>query len=337
MNRILLILLIILLLVAGYYIFIRDGGVMMDLSDREFAVENTEKIQRVFIAHRDGDTFLLERDGNGWTVNGKYKVFPNAMRNLMEALGKMEIEYIPANAAIPSIVKDMSSIGCKVEVYDRSGERIRNFYIGGTDPGGRSTYMIVEGKEQPYAMFIPYWEGNLRERFLLKMNDWRDRTIFQEDPEDIKKVTISYPRSASSGFVLEQKGNRNYTLRRTVGLDQSENRKLSTGAVERFLFSFDRIGAESIDNDNPNQNEVRQFVPFCTLIFERTDNSVDSLSFWPYNFNEEKIDFSEDFMSKGPFRYFADRNGDDFLLMQQPVLKDILVTYDYFFEIPRDQ
>ena len=120
-------------------------------------------------------------------------------------------------------------------------------------------------------------------------------------------------------------------------LDQSESRKLSSGAVERFLFSFDRIGAESIDNDNPNQNEVRQYVPFCTLKLERTDGSVDSLSFWPYNFSEEKIDFSEDFLSKGPFRYFADRNGEDFLLMQQPVLADILVTYDYFFMIPRDQ
>ena len=76
-------------------------------------------------------------------------------------------------------------------------------------------------------MFIPYWEGNLRERFLLKINDWRDRTIFQEDPEEIKKVTISYPRSSASGFILEQKGNRAYDVRRMKGLEQSENRKLS--------------------------------------------------------------------------------------------------------------
>lgn len=336
MNRILLIIFLILLLAGGYFVFFRNNDALIDLSDRAFAVENTDKVQKIFIAHRDGDTFLLERDGNDWTVNDEYRVFPNAMRNLLEVLGKMEVEYIPTKAAIPSIVRDMSSIGCKVEVYDRSGEKIRNFYVGGTDPAARSTYMIVEGKEQPYAMFIPYWEGNLRERFLLKLNDWRDRSIFREDPEDISKVTIKYPRSAASGFELVKKGSRNYEVRRTEGLGQAENRELSRGAVERFLYAFELVGAESIDNDNPRKNEVRQFVPLCTLKLERADGSVDSLAFWPYNFNDEKIDFSEDFLAKGPFRYFADMNGEDFLLMQQPVLKDILVTYDYFFEVPRD-
>lgn len=335
MNRILWSLLLILLVVGAYVYFYKLDNTA-SLPDRAFGVEESEDIGKIFIGHRDGDQFTLERQGNQWLVNGQYPVFPNAMVNLLDAVTRMEIEYIPTRSAVPSIVRDLATLGIKVEIFDRSGEKIRNFYIGGTDPTGRSTYMIVEGQEQPYAMYIPSWEGNLRDRFLLKTKDWRDRTVITSSPEKIAKVEIEYPRTSSAGFVLEKEEGGQYNVSRTQGLDQREERELVTAAVQHFLTGFEKIGAESIDSDNPKRAEITRLIPYCTVQITYANGQTDSLALWPYNQAEEMIDFSPEFISQGPFRFFGEKNREDLYLLQRPMLEKIIVSYDYFFRIPRD-
>lgn len=336
MKKLLIPILFILAAFSAYLLFFRspDGA---SLPDRAFCVKDADEIQKIFIAHRDGDQFTLERsNGNQWVVNGKYDVFPNAMNNLLDAITRMEIEYIPTRAAIPAIVKDLSALGVKVEIYDRNGQRIRNYYVGGTDPSGRSTYMIVEDQQQPYAMYIPSWEGNLRERFLLKTKDWRNRVVFSEDPEDIASAKVFYPRTPSAGFILQRTGPRSFDVKRESVLDQTEARGLSTGAVERFLIGFEKLGAEAIEDENPRRSEITKYVPFCQISLTRNDGSADTLSLWPYNQEQNSIDFTPEFINKGPFRFFGELNGDDFYLLQRPMLENLLVTYDYFFQVPRD-
>ena len=63
------------------------------------------------------------------------------------------------------MVKSLASEGIKVELYDRKGEKIKAYYVGGATPDERGTYMIMENAEEPYVAHIPSWEGNLRFRF----------------------------------------------------------------------------------------------------------------------------------------------------------------------------
>lgn len=336
MNRYLAGLVILLAIAVAYFVWVKPGGDTTNLPDRAFKVDSEEQIHKVFIAQRDGDSFTLERDGNDWIVNGKYKAMPGSIRNLLFTLTNMEIEYIPPRAAIPSITKDLASLGIKVEVYNSNGERIRNYYIGGTDPGARSTYMVVEGEEQPYAMYVPTWEGNLRERFLLKLKDWRDRTVVAVEPDEIKSVKVNYPRAASASFILERDDAGDFSVRRLDRIDQSEQRDVVSGAVQYFLIGLEKIGAESIESDNPYRTEIENFVPFWELEVTTLDGDQKQLKIWPFNPQEEKIDYSEDFMRKGPFRYFGATNDGELYLLQRPNLEKLLVTYDYFFQVPRN-
>lgn len=337
MNRYLIAIFMILLIISGgvYYYNSSDTGI--DVSDRQFAVKDSEDIHKVFIAHRDGDSFVLERKKGSWVLDGKYSVFNNAITNLLEVLTRMEIQYIPTNAAVPNIVRDLASLGVKVEVYGKRGEKLRSFYVGGTDPSGRSTYMIVEGKNQPYAMYIPTWEGSLRERFLLKQNDWRDRVVFAYEPQDIQSVQVTYPRAAAAGFVLERSLEKpeEFVVEKIIGTSLGDASPLK-GAIQNFLIGFEHGGAESIESANKNREAIVEKVPYCIIEITRTNGSLDSLRIWPYNQVEEKIDFSEEFIAIGPFRYFVEKNGNELFLMQLPKLEKILVSYDYFFRIPRD-
>jgi hypothetical protein len=336
MNKYLAGLVILLALAAAYFVWVEPGEDVTKLPDRAFKVDSEDQIHKVFIAQRDGDSFTLERDGKDWIVNGKYKAMTGSIRNLLFTLTNMEIEYIPPRAAMPSITKDLATLGVKVEVYNKSGERIRNFYVGGTDPGARSTYMVVEGEEQPYAMYVPTWEGNLRERFLLKLKDWRDRTVIAYEPDEIKSVKVNYPRASAASFILERDDAGDFFVRRLDRIDQSEQRDVVSGAVQYFLIGLEKIGAESFESDNPYRAEIENYVPYFELEVNTLDGAQNQLKIWPFNHIEEKIDYSEEFMQKEPFRFFGATNDGELYMLQRPNLEKLLVTYDYFFQVPRN-
>ena len=131
-------------------------------ADREFAVPEVE-IEKIFLANRiNGTTTLLEKQGADWLYNGKYKVRPNALENLMRAITDIEMMYKPADAAVPNMLSDLATRGIKVELYGQDDKLLKVYYIGGSPADERGTYVILEDAEQPYVAHIPGWEGNLR-------------------------------------------------------------------------------------------------------------------------------------------------------------------------------
>ncbi|MBK6949823.1 MAG: hypothetical protein IPH16_18705 [Haliscomenobacter sp.] len=102
--------------------------------ERRFAVPDTSRIGKIFLAHRDNETVLLERKGTQWIYNGNWKVRPGAMENLLDAVRRIEIKYQPAQAAVPNMVRDLGSEGIKVEIYDKRNRPLAVYYVGGSTP-----------------------------------------------------------------------------------------------------------------------------------------------------------------------------------------------------------
>ena len=70
------------IIAIGYVYFNREDALMRGLkAERNFAVKDISRLQKIFIAQRDGETTLLEKKGSEWLYNGKYKARPNAMDN----------------------------------------------------------------------------------------------------------------------------------------------------------------------------------------------------------------------------------------------------------------
>jgi hypothetical protein len=336
-TRLLLIIFVVLGGATAWYLLSEeDQGTTLAGWDRDFKVENTDRIHKIFLADRKGETVTLERHSDSWRYNGKWKARPNAMENLLDAVRRVEMKYKPPRAMVEHMVKDLATNGIKVELYDENEELIKAYYVGGATADERGTYMIMEGAEQPYVTHIPSWEGNLRFRYNLKGDDWRDRTIFPIKEDIIKSVSIEYPKQKNQSFrAFKKKGH--YEVEPFFDFTPIMDLPLSLWNTEFFFMSIPTLEAEAFENDNPVQDSITQLVPFAIITLTDLNDNQRTVRLFPIM--PKKVLDPETGQWKGPTeveRYFAEISNGDFMLVQHRVFRRILWGYKFFFEKEED-
>ena len=336
-----LILLVLFLLLAGgswWYFNQSDSSSSIDTADRQFAVKNTAIIHKVFIADRSGETTTLTRSGDHWIYDGKYQARPNVMENLLDVIKRVEVNYIPAKAAVPNIIRDLSSNGIKVELYDQKDQLMKAFYIGGMTNDELGTYMIMEGAEQPYVTHIPSWEGGLRARFQLKGNEWRDKSIFSAKVEDIQSLSVEYPKQKNKSFKIT-KSNNGYDVNPFYEVTPTITDEVQQGKVEAYLVNFESLQAEAFANNNPDKDSILQSVPFCIITVEKSEGAITKATFHPILNRDATGRLVSDAEVLGANssveRYHIDHlvgDQSEFMLVQHRVFEKIFWPYQAFFK-----
>lgn len=302
-------------------------------NDRNFSVENTDQIHKVFIAQRSGETTTLERKDGYWIYNGKHRALPNAVDNLMRAFEEMQMQYIPPAKAASDIIRDLATQGIKVELYDEAGEQLRAYYIGGATVDERGTYAIMDGAEQPYVIHMPTWEGNLRFRFNLSGDKWRDKSIFAQEVDDIAAVSIEYPKQKNNSFRLEKTASGDYALQTFYDITPAINRKVSQGKVEGFLSNFKSVIGEAFENENKGRDSILNSIPFSIITLKDMNGIEKRIRFFPIQYEiQEQVGEGEVISRQLVERYFVDANSEDLMLAQQVVCGKVFWKYDAFFE-----
>ncbi len=333
MKRTLFMLVAFLILGAGvlwYYYGKGDDKTTLAGLDRQFAVKDTASIYKIFIADRQGGRTTLERKGKDWVFNDQYKARPNAIENLLRAIYRVEMKYKPAEKAEAEMIKSLASEGLKVELYTKNNQLIKSYYVGGATADERGTYMMLEGANQPYVAYIPSWEGNLRFRFNLKGDDWRDKSIFAIAPEEITYVGVEYPKQLEKSFKIDVQGDA-YQVKPYHSITPEIKRPIRKGAVENYLTGFESLQAEAFENEYNFRDSIASLVPFCTITVRKKDGSERVTKLHPI-FKTQVMDEKSGKVSAAPEaeRYFATCEGD-FLLVQHLVIKKILWAYESFF------
>jgi hypothetical protein len=330
MKKNYLLLVIFLVLGAGtaWYLLGKKKGEASTLGwDRKFKVENAADIHKIFIAQRTGETTTLERQGDHWVYNGKWKARPGAMESLLQAITQVQLKFVPAQAAIDGMVRELGARGIKVEIFDKKGEKIKAYYVGGVLGDARGTVMIMEGSEQPYVVELPLMEGQIRTRYDMTGDDWRDRALFSYKPEEITTVSIEYPMQRSKSFRLERDG-KDFKVEPFYPATPRIARPVDKSAVEAFLVGFESLIAENYDNQYGKKDSIRQFVPFSIVTVKDARDSVKSAVFYQLikhdAYGQKLTDIVE--------RYFTEVNNGDWMITQHRVFSKIFWAYEGFFK-----
>ncbi|MEO0341647.1 MAG: DUF4340 domain-containing protein [Bacteroidota bacterium] len=303
-------------------------------ADRDFAVENTDVIHKIFLANRtDNSTTLLERKGKEWIYNGKHRARPNAIENLLGAIAKVQMKYKPPTAAVPNMLQDLATRGIKVELYDETDELLKIYYIGGGTQDERGTYIIMEDAEQPYVAHLPSWEGNIRFRYNLKGDQWRDRSLFYHARSDIEELSVSYPKQREQSFTISRPGN-SFTVNPFYDLQKEQEGVVQNDLVKEYLDRFSAIGAEAFRNDFSKQDSIKNTVPFAEFNLKLKDGGQHQVTLYPIFPNNLTYDAKLNEYRLGSTqieRYFVDVNGEDFFVAQHRVVEQVLWGYGFFF------
>lgn len=295
--------------------------------DMEFAVKNPDDIHKIFIADRKGRTATIERKDGFWLYNGTYKARPSAVKTLLETMSKVNVAYIAPKAAEPQMIKSLASEGIKVEIYDKDNKKIKSYYVGGVTTDEHGTYMIMEGAEQPYVTHIPTFVGQLRVRYLLGDDNWRDRSVFNEKADDIQSISVEYPKEKSESFRLEKKGESTYTVKPLFGTTPIIRAPQRKGMAEAYVVQYESKIAEAFETSNPRRDSVLTLSPFAIITVEKKNGESKKVRFWPVSIDvhpEEGYTYVE--------RYFTDIDNKEFMLTQHRVMGTLFRGYSFFFE-----
>lgn len=318
----------------GYLIYSqsKEDNTSLLVADRQFAAEDIERVHKIFLADRRGNQTLLTRQNGYWLYNNEHRARQNAVDNLLDAVRRIQVKYKPPEAAVENMIGDLSSQGIKVELYDNDDKLLKTYYIGGGTADERGTHAIMEGAEQPYVTHIPGWEGNIRFRYNLKGDDWRDKTLLSFLPEEIASISVEYPKQKNKSFRLfNEEGE--YSVTPFYEITPVIDKPVIQGKAEAYLTKFESIVAEAFENDNPVRDSVLQQVPFSIITVKNRAGIETELRLFPIIPRGVAIDPKTGLQQRGQIeRFFVEYNREDFMLAQNRILKDILWGYEFFFQ-----
>ena len=338
MKNILLLFVAFLILGAGTYWLLENnkktGNASILPAERDFAVKNVADIGKIFLVDRSNNQTVLERIGDSeeWTFNKKYKARANAMENLLRAIREIEVRYQPAEAALDNIIRSISSKGIKVEIYDKKGKKMKAYYIGGAPSSELGTFAIIDGAEQPYVIHIPTFSGNVRFRYNLKGDDWRDRHIFDTRPEDIQEVTVEYPKQKNKSYRIIKKA-KGYDVLPFFDISPTQTGQPDLKKIENYLSFLPQKQFMGFENRFSQKDVIEKNLPFCKIKLKTTDGKEQSLTVWP-QWDSPAIDpkSGKELGKPNVTRYFARVNGKDFVSLTHSVVGDFFGAYDNFFK-----
>lgn len=304
------------------------------VDERDFKVADITEVAKVFIADRNGFTTKLEKQADGtWLLDDQYEAYDNAMKNLLDAIENIEMQFIPANKSVPAIVSNLASEGIHVELFDRSGDKIKGYYIGGSTQDERGTYAIMEGAERPYVIHIPNWTGNVRFRYSLIDQEWRTKKLFATPMEEIQLVSVEYPTRRNRSFVLQRQGER-WMIGPFYETDQPA-KEVPRGRAEQYLVNFEEAYLSAHLNRNTEaQADALRKLPYAVLRMVRTDGSEKDVKFFPrLDERYESLDPNTDAFASalGEKGFYLLMNEDkDFGAAQTGSMSKLLLTYQNF-------
>lgn len=263
-NRLTIILAIILIAIAALLIWNNRYLTTIRGEAADFSVWDTASITRVYLADRFNHESLLERHDDGWSLNKDYRVHAKKIDQLMYTLYRVRIKMPVSVASHDNIIVQMASGSTKVEIY-QNVPRInlfnkiklfyhekctKVFYVGEATKDSSGTFMLKEGADQAYIVYIPGFRGYISTRFSADPDEWRDHVIFHESLADIQSLTVEFGEDPTLGFRVDNIGRHQYKLTRLA--DQKEI-PFDTLKVINLLSSFNDLRFESLLNNGMSQ------------------------------------------------------------------------------------
>ncbi len=267
-NKLTIVIVAILVVVAGVLIWNNRYLSTVRGEAADFQVWDTSTVTRLYLADRNDHESLLERQpDNTWMLNGTYKAHSKQIQALLSTLYKVRIKMPVSRASHDNIVKQLAVNSTKVEVYQivprinlfnriklfPHEKRTKVFYVGDATKDSSGTFMLREGADQAYIVYIPGFRGFITTRFTAQPDDWRDHGIFSTSLADIQSVSVEFNREPQSSFLVENTGRHQYTMKR---LADNSLVAFDTMKVINLLSSFGDLRFESLLNNLVPQERI---------------------------------------------------------------------------------
>ena len=344
-NRITIIITALLVVIAGVLIWNNRYISTNRGEESNFQVWDTASVTKIYLADRKERESLLEREPQGWVLNGTYRAHPKQVQYLLTTLYKIRIKMPVSKASHDNIVKQLASQSTKVEIYQNvprinlfnkvklfyHEKRTKVFYVGDATMDSSGTFMLKEGADKAYIVYIPSFRGFITTRFTANPDDWRDHTVFHENMADIQSVAIEFNEDPEGSFRIYNMGKHQYKLTR---LCDNKDLPYDTLKVINFMSSFGDLRFEALFTNSLPQERIDSITssPYVhhVILTDKEGNTKEMKTFKKLVMNGV-TDFGGDYGEIDRDRMYAlIEGGKDFVLIQNYVFDKVLHDVRYF-------
>lgn len=336
-NRSSFIVILILVVLSGvsYYLYKhKSGNSTLDKDSRNFKVEDTASITKIFLANKNGQQVTLERTKTGWVLNGKYPARQDAISLLLYTMRMVDVKSPVAHAGKKNVLKIMSGRSVKVEIYS-GNELIKQYYVGHENQENDGTFMLLtnldtgENYDDPFLTYIPGFTGYLSSRYFTEEAEWRSRLAINYIPPQLKSIKIENLEHPDSSFVINLKSTTSFELLNSGG----QALKFDEMKMKQYLAYYQNIHFERLITDLNKKltDSIRHALPFFRMSITDTKGEIKVFNFvhrksTPGLNNKYGVNYTYD-----PDRfYMCFDNNKEVALIQFYVFGKMLPNYDYF-------
>ncbi|GCD76582.1 hypothetical protein JCM31826_00640 [Thermaurantimonas aggregans] len=296
-------------------------------ADYTIHIEDTASITKIIISDKTPKSVTLVRTKNGWETESGNPVRLDAIQTLLETLNRVRLKNFVPETARDNVLRRMASAGKEVKVY-AGNKLIRHFYVGTETMDEMGTYMMLKDGKNPYAMFIPGFNGFLSTRFFANEALWLRKTIWAFDNLDISKVEYKDFDTPENSFTL--------TIDNGYQLTNATGQPLKADSIKAavFLAGFRTVEYEGVilpeDPIYKRQDSLKASIPAFELTAWKRDGSWKKLTTYHIKANEDAVEFYTNLGKYDPDRLHAfisnDKGQELFVLVQYYGLAPVLVT-----------
>lgn len=291
--------LLLLLALGGVALWLWRSGSNTTLAGpmADFAVPDTAKIDRIFIAQMDGKTADLRRAGDHWTVNGM-SANPVPINTLLKTFIRVEVKTPVPKSMQANVLKTMSTLAVKVEIYTGDDTPEKIWWVGHGTQDHFGVFAVLEKpgegrSDSPFVLGMTGFTGIINTRFHARLDEWRSSDVaVYKDLSKVARVQVEHPSTDSPGYSILYNGKGTLQLKDTAGrdvpIDTSLVRDLMMHLTDAHFEYFERSITKA------QRDSVLATKPWHMLTVTTTDGTSKRIPFWRKNPNpgERDADFN---------------------------------------------
>jgi hypothetical protein len=323
-----LIFVFVLLAAVVYFLATKKQGTIKN-EVRNFAVEDTASVTKIFLVDKENNSILLERTATNWKLNSNYIARQDLVNILLKTIARMQVKEPVAKAAQENIIRNLAVKSTKVELYQHK-KLVRVFYVGGPTPDSYGTYMVLDGADAPFIMEIPGFRGYLSPRFSTYESEWRSQSVFAIPFEEITEVIVEHAQKKEASFKIHHLNNK-FDL--FTWPDNKSIAAFDTIKVKRFLMELqDKNFNKYIDDvPQPMLDSVKNSHPMQVITVHTIDGTTTRVKAyskpgWGY------VNYLGDYVEKDPDNFFLLINDNEMVYAQYYTFNPLFVEIKSFMK-----
>ncbi len=326
-NLRLYLILIILIIIATIFFFSNSKG-SLNLRNSSFAIESPEDITKIQISTPD-ENLILRKEFDHWKVNNKYRTPDRSIENFMVAINRIDVLSPVSKLEKEQVASILKADGILVEVFKKN-RTLKKYYVSKPEMNNSKTYMMMYKSSEPFVVRIPSFKGLVADLFVIDENFWRDKTIFDYQPQNIKNIVVEYPENMSKSFSVINYNDGTFAIQ-----NLSNNAfvvDFNVDKVARYFTYFQRIVFEDVvrNLDQVETDSILQTKPFNVITVETIQGNVNKIAIYRKPSESEFDEFGKKAQFDYDRAYATLNNNNELIIIQYYIFDPLFKEIDYF-------